>query len=105
MLVVQDRREILKAILASPRHAHPRAAATLLEGLSLWHQCPLSVVVCADAEEHSSGLYLFDHLGFGRRTLHYEVELAVAHPRDRRSKRIEDDFGDLRQLWFEEVVR
>ena len=65
----------------------------MLEGLSLWLQRPLSVVLCADAEETSSALGLCDGFGIGRETLHYEVE--VVDPRRRRGL---GSFRDLRQL-------
>jgi hypothetical protein len=48
--------ELLRAVLPPPGAQHPTAAPTLLEGLSLWLQRPLSVVLCADAEETSSAL-------------------------------------------------
>jgi len=64
-------RELLRAVLPPPGAQHPTAAPTLLEGLSLWLQRPLSVVLCADAEETSSALGLCDGFGIGRETLHY----------------------------------
>ena len=85
--------ELLRAALPPPGAQHPSAAPTLLEGLSLWLQRPLSVVLCADAEETSSGLGLCDGFGIGRETLHYEVE--VIDPRHRRGL---GSFSDLRQL-------
>ena len=86
--------ELLRAVLPPPGAQHPTAAPTLLEGLSLWLQRPLSVVLCADAEETSSALGLCDGFGTGRETLHYEVE--VVDPRRRR--RGLGSFRDLRQL-------
>jgi hypothetical protein len=65
-----------------------------LEGLSLWLQRPLSVVLCADAEERSSALGLCDVFGIGHETQHYEVE--VHDPRCRRIGL--GSFRDLRQL-------
>ena len=53
----------LQAILGPIRTAHPRAAATLLEGLALWHQRPLSVVLSADDADDGSALGLCDALG------------------------------------------
>jgi len=100
VLVTTDERDLLKAVLGPARHCHPRAAATLLEGISLWHQCPLSVVLCADEAGHSSALELYDALGFGARTLHYDVGVAY-HPRvARRHAHLRGlgDFRDLRQL-------
>ena len=87
-------REVMRAILPPPTAAHPRAAATLSEGLSLWLQRPLSIVLCADAEGASSALGLCDGLGFGVTTAHFEVE--VVDPARRR--RGLGSFRDLRQL-------
>lgn len=87
--------EMLRAALP-PTVAHPRAAATMLEGLSLWIGRPLSVVLYVDALHNSSGLGLCDGLGFGQDTLHYEVE--VVEPGQRR--RGLGSFRDLRQLEF-----
>jgi hypothetical protein len=89
------------------RGAHPRAAATLLEGIALWHQRPLSVVLSADASDDGSALGLCDALGFGR-TLHYEVAVAMTEGRGRRRRRDLrglGDFRDLRQLALWEVTR
>lgn len=86
--------EVMRAILPPPTELHAKAAATLLEGLSLWLGRPLSVVLCADVEGTSSELCLCDGFGFGNRTLYYEVE--VVDPR--RRPRGLGDFSDLRQL-------
>ena len=86
--------ELLRAALPPPGAQHPTAAPTLLDGLSLWLQRPLSVVLYADAEETSSALGLCDGFGIGCETLHYEVE--VFDPRRRR--RGLGSFSDLRQL-------
>src|SRR5688500_11195315 len=56
MLAPADQGDLLKAVLGPARACHPRAAATMLEGLALWHQRPLSVVLCADDSGHSSAL-------------------------------------------------
>ena len=89
--------EILRAVLGPAAAAHPRAAATLLEGLALWHQQSLSVVLCADASDDGSAMGLYDALGYGVRTLHYEVGVAVRGPRPRRTLGGLADFRDLRQ--------
>lgn len=99
LLAMAGRDEVMRAILGPATASHPRAAATLLEGLSLWHQQALSVVLCADAPGSSSATRMFDDLGFGVKTVHYDVEVAFpAHPR--RGRRIQGfgNFGDLRQL-------
>ena len=100
MLVTRAGHDLLKAVLGPARRCHPRAAATLLEGLALWHQSPLSVVLCADDAAQASALELYDGLDLGARTLHYDVGVAF-HPRrggHRASLRGLGDFRDLRQL-------
>ena len=106
MLMMEGRDERMRAILGPSRLAHPRAAQTLLEGLALWHQCPLCVVLCADAEGPMSALGLEDALGFGVRNLHFEVEVALRNRgHHRRARRLAGlgSFGDLRQLCLEGV--
>jgi len=87
--------ELLRAELPSwnPQHLL-HAAPTLLEGLALWLQRPLSVVLYADAEASSFGLGLCDGFGTGRDTEHYEVE--VVDPR--RRYRTLNSFRDLSKL-------
>ena len=94
----------MRAILGPTTASHPRAAATLLEGLALWHQQALSVVLCADVEACSSATRMIDDLGFGTKTVHYHVDLAFRAHR-RRGRRIHGlgNFGDLRQLCLEGV--
>jgi hypothetical protein len=84
---------MLRAALPPPGVAHPRAASLLLEGLSLWMDRPLSVVLCADAGGDSSALGLCDGFGFGNENLHYSVEVIE---RGRRPSM--GTFRDLRQL-------
>ena len=71
----------------------------LLEGLALWHQRALSVVLCADVGGDTSALRLEDALGFGVRNVHFEVEVALRQE-GRRPRRFGTlgNFGDLRQL-------
>lgn len=90
--------EIMRAVLAPATAMHRRAAATLLEGLSLWHQQALSVVLYADAPDAGCAMGLFDTLGFGERTLHYEVGIALRDGRRPRRLGGVADFRDLRQL-------
>jgi hypothetical protein len=104
VMLMEGRNERLRAVLGPLSSVHPRAAATLLEGLALWHQRPLSVVLCADVGEASCVLNLTDGLGLGERNVHYEVELALRDHR-RRGRRLAGlgDFRDLRQLCLEAV--
>ena len=107
MLMICGQTEVMKAVLGPTATSHPRAAATLLEGLSLWYQAPLSVVLSVDAEASSSGLSLCDALGFGHKTLHYDVTVALREHRRRRMSRLPGlgDFRELRQLCLEGVDR
>jgi hypothetical protein len=104
LLAMAGRDEVMRAILGPTTASHPRAVATLLEGLSLWHQQALSVVVCADVEASSSATRMIDALGFGARTVHYDVEVALL-ARPRRGRRLGGfgNFGSLRQLCLEGV--
>jgi hypothetical protein len=99
LLVTTPTRDLLMAILGPVRGAHPRAAATLLEGLSLWHQRRLSVVLSADDADDGSALGLCDGLGYGG-TLHYEVGLAFPDRarRGRRRRRLLRGLGSFRDM-------
>jgi hypothetical protein len=107
LLMTQGPRDIGKVILPRAPSAHPRAAATLLEGLSLFLGERLSVVLCVDEGSSSScELGLLDGLGFGERSVFYEVGIAARESRaDRRAARAlrlaGSDFRDLRQLTWE----
>jgi len=69
--------KLLRAVLPpGRRQRHKRAAAALIEGLSLWLDSPLCVVLCADAKDASLCLGLADELGRGERALFFEVEVA-----------------------------
>jgi hypothetical protein len=105
LLAMAGRDEVMRAILGPATASHPRAVATLLEGLSLWHQQAVSVVLCAGDEASSSATRMFDDLGFGVKTVHYDVEVALRAP-PRRGRRIHGfgNFGDLRQLCLEGVT-
>jgi hypothetical protein len=94
-LLYWGKQELLRATLPPPSTAHSRAAALLLEGMSLWLDQRLSVVICADAPETSSALGLCDGFGFGNETVYYSVE--IVEPKRRRGL---GSFRDLRQLRF-----
>ncbi len=97
--MMEGRDERMRAVLGPATRAHPRAAETLLEGLALWHQQALSVVLCAGVGGDTSALRLEDALGFGVRNVHFEVEVALRE-QGRRPRRLAGlgNFGDLRQL-------
>ena len=99
--------DILKAMLGPARQAHPKAAATLLEGLALWYQRPLSVVLYVDEQDNGSSLELYDGLGFGRETIHYNVGVVMASLQNRRRQTLAGvgDFRDLRKISLLPVSR
>lgn len=98
-MMMEGRDERMRAVLGPATRAHPRAAETLLEGLALWHQRALSVVLCVDVGGDTSALRLEDALGFGVRNVHFDVEVALREP-VRRPRRLAalGNFRDLRQL-------
>jgi hypothetical protein len=106
ILVMEGRDERLRAVLGPAYGTHPRAAATLLEGLALWHQMPLAVALCVDDSASSSALHLYDALGEGARNVHFDVGIVVRDHRAR-GRRLSclGRFGDLRQLTLEGAVR
>jgi hypothetical protein len=108
MLVTQGARDIGKAVLPGGLHVHPRAMPTVLEGLALFLQERLCVVVSVDETSSSScGLGLLDALGCGERNVFYDVGIAARLGRGERRRmqrqlRLPDtDFRDLRQLEWE----
>lgn len=108
VLMTQGPRDIGKMILPRAPSAHPRAASTLLEGLSLFLGDRLSVVLCVDERSTSCELALLDGLGYGERSVFYEVGVAARmSPADRRAARALhlacSDFRDLRRLTLEET--
>lgn len=100
LLAMAGPTEVLRARLGSPALVHRMAAPLLLEGLSLWHQCPLSVVLSVPDSGESSPLTqsLSSGLHFGDSTLHYVVELLG--PGRHRAQRLggPGDFRSLRRL-------
>jgi hypothetical protein len=101
LLVSHGPDELLRAILPPPSQVrHERAAITLLEGLSLWLDTRLAVVLSVDAREAGFCLGLTDELGVGAQSVFYRVEVTERGRRRRRGTRIHGvgDFADLRQL-------
>lgn len=93
--------ELMRAHLPSPSQVrHERAAISFLEGLSLWLDTKLHVVLCVDARETGFCLGLTDEMGVGIRSLYFDVEVLDRGARRRRGYRIRGvgDFADLRQL-------
>lgn len=102
LLVMAGRDEVMRAILGPTTASHPRAVPTFLEGLALWHQQALSVVLCADVEACLSATRLLDGLGFGTKNVHYNVELAFRADLERgRRLRGIGSFRDLQKLCLE----
>jgi hypothetical protein len=106
LLMTQGPMDIGKVILPRAPTAHPRAATTLLEGLSLFLGERLSVVLCVDEGSTSCELALLDGLGYGERSIFYEVGVAARMPpvyrRAASALRLPgSDFRDLRQLTLE----
>ena len=100
VLLTQGPDELMRAILPPPQDVrHERAAATLLEGLSMWLDHKLHVVLSVDAQETSFCLGLTDELGVGHHRVFYDVAVADRKTRRRRGTRIRGigDFADLRR--------
>ena len=98
VLVTGPEGEMMRAVLGAPARMHPRAARTLLEGLALWQQQALSVVLYVDGPDDGCAMGLYDALGMGERTLHYEVGIAVKGAGRRRRLGSVGNFRDLREL-------
>ena len=106
LLMTRGAMDIGKVILPGAARAHPRAASTLLEGLSLFLGERLCVVLCVDERSTSCELDLLDGLGYGERSLFYEVGVAarMSRPAPRSARRLRlagSDFRDLRRLTLE----
>lgn len=100
LLVTQHPEELLRALLSPLMTVeHPRGVVTLLEGLSLWLNQKLHVVLSADALESLFCLGLTDSLYDGMDNLFFAVEV-LPRVGGRRGRRIRGvgDFTELRQL-------
>src|SRR5436190_2408595 len=101
VLLSQGPDELLRALLPPPSQIrHERSAVTFLEGLSLWLDAKLRVVLSVDAKEAGFCLGLTNELGVGLGSLYFDVEIHDRRARRRRGQRIRGigDFTDLRQL-------
>jgi hypothetical protein len=99
--------EVLRAVLPPlvPPVRYPRTVTTFLEGLAMWTDQRLRVVLPAGESDASFFLDLTDERGVGASRLFYEVE--SVEPRVRRPARLGGvgDFRDMRQLLLPEVSR
>ena len=101
MLLSHGTDELLRAILPPPSAVrYQQAALALLEGLSLWLNAKVHVVLSVDEREAGFCLGLTDELGMGAQSVFYRIDVAERGRRRRRGTRIRGvgDFGDLRQL-------
>jgi hypothetical protein len=101
VLVSHGPDELLRAVLPSPSSVHhERAAITFLQGLSLWLDVKLRVVLSVDEREAGFCLGLTDEMGIGMRSVYFDVEVHDRRARRQRGQRIRGigDFADLRQL-------
>jgi len=99
--------ELLRAILPPPSAVrHEQAALTFLQGLSLWLDAKLHVVLSVDEREAGFCLGLTDEMGLGVRSVYFDVEVHDRRARRRRGQRIRGigDFADLRQLCLRWLV-
>ena len=100
LLLLDGRDELMRAVLPPGRSLRQRRAATaLLEGIALWLDTRLSVVLSADDADTSYFLDLVDEFGCPARSVYFDVSLVEPRAR-RRPRRIGgvSDFADLRQL-------
>jgi hypothetical protein len=107
VLVSQGPDELLRAVLPPPAAMHhEQAAIRLLEGLALWLDAKLHVVLCVDAKEAGFCLGLTDEMGIGARSIYFDVEVRSRRVRRRRGQRVGGigDFADLRQLWLARLI-
>jgi hypothetical protein len=107
VLVSHGPDELLRAILPAPSTVHhERAAITFLQGLSLWLDAKLHVVLSVDEREAGFCLGLTDEMGLGMRSVYFDVEVHDRRARRRRGQRIRGigDFADLRQLYLRWLV-
>ncbi len=93
--------ELMRANLPPPSCVlYERAVTTFIEGLSLWLDQRVQVVLSVAAQDASFCLGLTDELGVGHRRVFFHVAVALRNRRRRRGARIRGlgDFSDLRKL-------
>lgn len=107
VLVSHGPDELLRAILPSPSAVHhERAAIAFLQGLSLWLDAKLHVVLSVGERESGFCLGLTDEMGIGMRSVYFDVEVHDRRARRQRGQRIRGigDFADLRQLYLRWLI-
>lgn len=93
--------ELMRAVLPPPSQVrHERSTIWFLEGLSMWLDAKLHVVLSVDVREAGFCLGLTNEMGVGMCSLYFDVEVLERGARRRRGQRIRGigDFADLRQL-------
>ena len=98
ILAMDGRHELLRAVLGPAEGTHPKAAPTLLEGLSLWHQRPLHVVLYVKKPWSGSFPELFGPLGLGQDGLYYDVGVVTDLDQQTSRPRRLGGLGNFRQL-------
>ncbi len=88
ILIQSGGQDLLIARLGSLQSAHRHALRTLLEAVALWHEAQVRVVLCVDEQCDWERTGLLDALGFGRETLHLDIDVIPAQSARRRAKRI-----------------
>jgi hypothetical protein len=81
VLVQDSLGDVLLARLGSIEHAHRYALRMLLEGIALWEQQPVGVVLSADERCDWHRLGLFEAVGVAQETALLKVEVVPSEPR------------------------
>ena len=97
-----DRRAAAGNLATALGGRHEQAAQALLQGLSLWLDAKVHVVLSVDEREAGFCLGLTDEMGLGMHSVYFDVEVHDPRARRRRGQRIRGigDFADLRQLYM-----
>jgi hypothetical protein len=97
LMLLKGVSEQLRAVLPPLTQVRqPRAVTTLLEGLALWADTRVRVVLCANATACTYWLGLTDAKGRGARGVFYEVQ--VVAPQDKRQSAQVHAFGDFEDM-------
>lgn len=92
LMLTHGPQELMRAVLPPLTHIpNAQAVGMLVQGLALWVDRPLRVVLCANASGTTYWLGLTDARGCGARSLFYEVQLV--QPVDRRNAGRVHTFG------------